>query len=108
MAVVPIDAQKKVILNYPSLEYAKAVMELYHYKLPLKKTAPGASSEWFFGQIHNTINHRIAGYQVRLRGYGLNERQSRQIPCALTPSSADCATLAILNKCTSGVGDTHC
>jgi hypothetical protein len=47
MAAVPIDAQKKFILNYcnqnPSLEYAKAVMELYHYKLPLKKTASASS-----------------------------------------------------------------
>ena len=47
MTAVPIDAQKKFILNYcdqhPSLEYAKAVMELYHYKLPLKKTPPGSS-----------------------------------------------------------------
>jgi hypothetical protein len=47
MTAVPIDAQKKFILNYcdqhPSLEYAKAVMELYHYKLPLKKTPPASS-----------------------------------------------------------------
>ena len=47
MTAVPIDVQKKFILNYcnqhPSLEYAKAVMELYHYKLPLKKTAPASS-----------------------------------------------------------------
>ena len=47
MTAVPIDAQKKFILNYcdqhPSLEYAKAVMELYHHKLPLKKTPPASS-----------------------------------------------------------------
>jgi hypothetical protein len=47
MTAVPIDAQKKFILNYcdqhPSLEYAKAVMELYHKKLPLKKTPPASS-----------------------------------------------------------------
>ena len=46
-SAVPIDAQKMFILNYcdqhPSLEYAKAVMELYHYKLPLKKTPPASS-----------------------------------------------------------------
>ena len=41
MTAVPIEAQKKFVLNYcnqnPSLELAKAVMELY---LPLKTTPP--------------------------------------------------------------------